>query len=405
MIKPGTIFCPYCCRTHTVPFYYRGDQDVGVELHYKNDKYYIVEKELVDPTEPKRGLRTPNPLRGIQLHSAAETAYTGLPAWVDVRLPGDAELVRMRRACPHCSRANDKNELGALPTLIVGMVGNRSSGKSALLNSTALPQHQAAVNEEGYPFLIDVFPYPHHQGRAGATPRMGRGMTKLVTIKHRKSDTPICHVLLLDVSGELIENRPLSVTGGQDSNASDPVSVIDYVSQDELTKILSGTDGYPGVDAVIFADPVPGSRRSTTELLDFNPAKVMTDCQTLCPNFGRVPMAYVLTHLDYYYVTKNFPTDSRGYPLMTKDTFLNSRYTPATLVDRIFTEDAIARHLPNFVPAGRSKQITKGFLVQSCSCKEEPKDGLVETYTNSKNIMDPLLWILNKLHVFPLTLD
>lgn len=400
VIEPGTIFCPYCCRTHKTPFYTRGDQAIGVELRYKKDTYDITEKEWVDPAKPEQGLRTPDTRKGLQLHSTEKTQYAGLPTWVDVLFPESAKPIRMRRTCPHCARENDKLNLGTLPTLIVGMVGTRASGKSAMLNSIALPQHQAAVNDEGYPYLIDISPLPNYQGRAAATPRMGRGMTKLVAIKHRKSNTPIAHVLLLDVSGELLENRPMT-----DSGTSDAVPKIDYVSVDELTNILAGTAGYPGVSAVIFADPITTGNTPDPDFLDFNPATIMSACLTLSPNFAQIPMAYVRTHLDRYYEEKKFPTDSEcGYPLMTANTFWNPGYDPVTLVDRIFTEDSIARRLPNFVPAARSKQITKGFLLQSCSCRQVGKDK-IETYTDSKNVMDPLLWILNKLRVFPLTLD
>lgn len=396
MLRPGVIFCPYCCRTHTTPFYTHGSRAVGVDLHYKNAVYGIVERRL--PTSDGSDSESSTEALGLRLEAVEETVHAGMPAWVDVVFPGESDPVKMRRTCPHCFRMNDRPNLGTLPTLIVGMVGVRSSGKSALLNSIAYPPHQAAVNSENYPFLLDIAPLPHYQGLAAATPKLGRGMTKLLTVIHRKTNTPVAHVMLLDVSGELFgDARPVGVKIADDD-----------VSMDELTKILSGTAGYPGVDAVLFADPVPGSKEIGKIDLKFVAADVMNQCLLLNPKFAQLPMAYVFTHLDHY-KRSNYPTfvkdhdNSRAVPLMTATTFRDGSYAPERLVDRIFTEDTIARCLPSFVPMARSKQITKGFLVQSCSCENKEGIGLVEDYTYSRNVMDPLLWILNKLQVFPLT--
>ena len=406
MLKPGTIFCPYCCRTHTVPFY-TGTTANGVELHYKGGKYDIVEKLPPDTNNPTLGLRAPDTVIGFQLDSFEETRYAGLPSWINVRIPGNAEPVRMRRTCPHCARQNDRANLGALPTLIVAMVGLRSSGKSALLNSMSYPNHVAAVNDEGYPYHISLSPIPQESGLAAATPRMGRGMTKLLTVSHRSNSTPICHVLLLDVSGEIygdVANRDSRKT----SRTPDNTLWDEVVNPNELSNILSGDSGYPGVDAVIFADPIPGSKPVTKDALKFGAANIMNDIVFLNEKLESLPMAYVFTHLDHYTV-KTFPTYQRpsgpSIPLVSDTLFRTGRYSPAQLIDRIYIGDTIARRMPGFVPAARPRQITKGFLIQSCSCGDIPGIGLVEHYTDSTNVMDPLLWVLNKLQVFPLKLN
>lgn len=406
MLKPGTIFCPYCCRTHTIPFY-TGTPANGVELHYKGDKYDIVEKLPPDTANPSLGLRAPENVMGFQLDSIEETRYAGLPSWVKVRIPDNAEPIRMRRTCPHCARQNDRANLGALPTLIVAMVGLRSSGKSALLNSISYPSHVAAVNDEGYPYHISLSPVPQESGLAAATPRMGRGMTKLLTISHRSNGVPVCHVLMLDVSGE-IYGDVANKESEKPTREPDNTLWDEVINPNELSNILSGDAGYPGVDAVIFADPIPGSKPVTKDALKFGAANIMNQCVFLNTNLELLPMAYVFTHLDHY-TSKTFPTYQQPsgppIPLASDMLFRNGRYSPAQLIDRIYIGDTIARRMPSFVPAARNKHITKGFLIQSCSCGDIPGIGRVENYTNSTNVMDPLLWILNKLHVFPLKLD
>ncbi len=407
MLKPGTIFCPYCCRTHTVPFY-TGTTANGVELHYKGDKYDIVEKLPPDPDDPRLGLRDPDTVVGFQLDSVEETLYAGLPSWVKVRMPNNAEPIRMRRTCPHCALQNDRANLGTLPTLIVAMVGLRSSGKSAFLNSIAYPGHVAAVNDEGYPYLLDLAPVPQKSGLSSATPRMGRGMTKLLTIRHRNnSSVPICHVLLLDVSGEIfgdVDNKD----SHKSTKAHGSTLWDEVVNPNELSNILSGDAGYPGVDAVIFTDPVPGSKPITKSTLEFGAADIMNQCVFFNANLDLLPLAFVFTHLDHY-TAKTFPmyqpSSGSPIPLVSEMIFRTGRYSPAQLIDRIYIGDTIARRMDSFVPGARNKQLTKGFLLQSCSCSDVPDIGLVENYTNSTNVMDPLLWVLNKLHVFPLKID
>ena len=402
MLKPGTIFCPYCCKTHTIPRYTSGSYPVGVDLHHKGQKYGIVER-LIPNNDPTNNDPPPALPIGIQLESVVESEFTGLPETIIVTYPGASNPVRMWRACPHCFRKYDLAAMGTLPTFIIGMVGVRSSGKSALLNSMAFRSHVRDVNVTNYPITLDIYPEPDKHGVAKATVKLGRGMTKLITLQNRSTLRPIAHVLLLDVSGELF---------GDAKNYDTTQHAMKYNPEDidELTNILSGTGGYHGVDAVIFADPVPGSKDNTSNALMFNATQIMNNCRLLNPNFANLPMAYVFTHLDHYNNNiKDFPSykkdpnGSRSYPLLSPQTFLNTSYAPDRLIDRIYTEDSIARSLPEFVPMGRNLALTKGFLVSSCHCETRPGFGDVEDYTYSRNVMDPLLWILNKLRLFPLT--
>ena len=404
MLKPDTIFCPYCCKTHTVPFYTDGIHPIGVYLHYRGSKYMVVEHPIPNPNNPDD---VPDYPVGIQLTENVDPHKTGLPEKFEVFFPDTPQPVMMWRTCPECFHRCDRTGLGTLPTFVIGMVGCRSSGKSAFLNSIAFPQHVADVNRAQHPYLLAIEPRPHIQGLSEATLKMGRGMTKLLTIRHRSNNHPVAHVVLLDVSGELFGDTKGSTDGKQ---AHPTQSVQDLA---HLSSILAGTAGYTGVDAVIFTDPIPGAPVSSdADPLRFNAATVMSNCSQMNMSFNDIPLAYVFTHLDYYFdKMQDFPryrrdgNDTRNYPLASAYTFAfqPDEHARAKLVDRIYIEDNIARSLPSFVPADRNKDITKGFLVSSCKCENVDGLGFVEDYTYSRNVMDPLLWILNKLRIFPLT--
>ena len=112
--------------------------------------------------------------------------------------------------------------------------------------------------------------------------------------------------------------------------------------------------------------------------------------------------------------SKQFPTvkdlsKNNKVPLFNEHTFCTpTSYQPDIMFPRMALEHTIASQL---IPYALHSEFidAQGFLVQSCVDKTvtqkdaagQETECLERNYDCSMNVMDPLLWILNQLHIFP----
>jgi hypothetical protein len=98
---------------------------------------------------------------------------------------------------------------------------------------------------------------------------------------------------------------------------------------------------------------------------------------------------------------------------MTEHTFSLTKktsYRREDMLNRIALENAIVRAYDSPI-LDTDSSLARGFLVRSCNTfsrevvndKGEKSMELIEDLRESMNVMDPLLWILNRLQIFPLS--
>ena len=122
----------------------------------------------------------------------------------------------------------------------------------------------------------------------------------------------------------------------------------------------------------------------------------------------RKPVAFVYTHTDRILKDKGTiprTTDMSGereVPVCTESTFRGkTSYEPSKLLPRLLQEDIIARKINTTVLCSIAKN-RQGFMIQTC-CRETPSDGPEwNNHRKNFNVMDPLLWILNAMKLFPI---
>ena len=88
--------------------------------------------------------------------------------------------------------------------------------------------------------------------------------------------------------------------------------------------------------------------------------------------------------------------------LLTEDTFAaqgRAMYQKRALLPRIALETALLKKFRPIVELATNQTRAAGFLIKATTPTEE-SDFL--NFADSINVMDPLLWILNELDIFPL---
>ncbi len=391
MIKAGEFFCPMCANVDTQAFYKVGSRPTGIRLtHKKHGGGFQVEG--IDLTDERV---IPNVVELVSKLDAKNDG-DGIPERITVRFHDDRRTVDATRYCRFCACAKDTHlaesintklfrNNGRHPLYVVAMVGDRNSGKTAWLDATSYPPNIDAVNEMNYPFKLNYLQPSGQYGKSEATPEWGRGSTKFLEIINKEDQKVVAQVLLLDVAGELFLSCP-----------------------DILRRLTEGYTAYTGPDAFIFTE----SAVSTSQVDVMEQSIKANDIYKNCKEngvFQGKPVAWVLTHFDHVIEKGNFPKklESSGQvqiPVCSRATFSpHTSYVRSALLDRLAIEHSIARAYRPHVLMDAPGSSNHGFLVQSCTTISHPKLGLTEDRSTSLHVMDPLLWVLNQLHIFPLT--
>ena len=384
MIDAGKFFCPMCANVNTEAFYKEGSHNMGIRLiHNKFGGGFDVEGiHMEDGTVDPDGVELVSQL-------TPQTDADGIPERITVKFRGEEKAVDATRHCQFCAQNATNTKLfrdnGRYPLYVVAMVGDRDAGKTAWLDATSYPLNSAAVNEKNYPFKLHYVTVSGRYGKSEATPEYGRGATKFLEIINKGDNRVVAHVLLLDVAGELFLTTP-----------------------EILERLTGGYMDYPGPDAFIFMESALSDSAKDTAIANALKAATIYDNCKAKGIFKNKPVAWVLTHLDSIIEHETYPKkrDSSGMidlSVMSRNTFTTStNYAPEILKDRLAIENYVAKSYLPTVLLDAPGSSNHGFLVQSCTTIDDPNLGLIEDRNQGINVMDPLLWVLHQLHIFPL---
>ena len=341
--------------------------------------------EPYHPATGKAGSETVS-LIGIMRHSA-----TGSIDNIKVKFKGTEDPLVMKRCCPKC-RQELFPSYGMHPIFVVAALGDLNAGKSAWLGSVAYPENISAVNKAEYPYRLEAITPTAPAEPDANTSERSLGKTSLLRIRNaRANHRVVADVLLMDVSGEYYRKSP-------EENSF-------------LWNILCEHGSYPGADGVVFLDPADRNQTEDTssEDLKFNPAMIFNECFSR-GIFSKKPLAYIRSRTDKLLASRQLPTvlDSAGstpVPLFDQNTFpLPTSYRQEETTGRMAVEHSITKYLSGHILSDNGQMTVQGFMVQSCqdshtSDSEEP----IRLYQHNMNVMDPLVWILNRLQIFPLS--
>ena len=225
------------------------------------------------------------------------------------------------------------------------------------------------------------------------------GNTNYFTIIDKKTNEAAAMLYLLDYAGELYQ--------GQNINPQTP-----------LGRIFLGdpSDGYPGLDAVIFVEP------AVSDPLNRNGSgsnEVVGVIEKYREYLRKIPIARVCTFADKLIESEN-KRSAQEVPIITEKTFprtvysdeskklLARHYTSEAIIRRIQFQDYIANwKIKNGIVGRKLSQLFGGsedyysFLVQSCTWVSEGETN-TNDYRTQFNVADPLIWLLYRLRLFPL---
>ena len=385
MLKAGTCICPRCGKIFRMAYYYNAPAAIGARLSYsrQNQSY------RVDPYFPGDPERTANPGFTLQLNARISRKEQGVPYSITVTRQIDGknekEELTMLHSCPECRHYNTvlPRHYGIYPLYVIALAGLTSAGKSAWLTAIANPNNLARLNEAGYSMHLEPAGYSGSSIKAEPTVPGSIGRTTYLVISDREGNG-VAGVLLRDFSGELFAPaRESSEWGSYDWQS---------YSSDWATFAAQGSE-YAGPDLFFIVDSaVKSDKHTDQETSAYNTLRNNADLS------GR-PVGLILTHADKLMEEKPpHPEDPSGtVPLIDSKTFaVNAGYRMRQLVPRMALQDYIVTRYHNLAKLLSGSGLYRAFLVKSC----ENRDG-VQYFNNPINVLDPLIWALNTLGIFP----
>ena len=154
-------------------------------------------------------------------------------------------------------------------------------------------------------------------------------------------------------------------------------------------------DTYSGADAILCFEraTIPGES-------DLGANKAVATCAQM-GLLNDIPVACIKTFPDK--LLERAPkasglSDADQVPLLTRETFREQSCDPKYYIPRMFLQNSIVRTIGSHVFNGQNRKASMGFLVQSCQDTLAGSDD----FTRSMNVLDPLIWVLNVLEIFPM---
>lgn len=405
MLDVGTSFCRKCGCVSRGFYYHNSSTHLKVVLKRNAMNKFFV-KPIVEKNSPT--------FEKVYLNQNIDKNNTMFYSTINVAVgAGNSEQsYPYNRVCPGCGEYLANPDIGLVPTYVIAVIGSPGAGKSSWINSIAhdknLSKINAMVSEHGgYVIETEGLQYPCLSKKTD----IGEdGCSRLVYITEQKTAKKVAAVLFMDFSGELFQRKHKE-------------TFVSGVS----SSVFSKSDGYNGVDAVVFLDSADQTEADAIE----------TKNQLLNTNLLQtLPVAYILNKIDYcfktYPETELYNQDRRA-PLFTPKTF------SATALSSVSRKDLNRRTKLQTYLAGkmrttaeeifRSNRHAKGFLVKTGESRKattteisdyKKKNGneqessltayaanaheiwSVIDYSDSINAVDPLLWLLNKIDIFPI---
>lgn len=373
MVRAGKCVCHVCGKLSGVAYYNSGQSQTGALLKRSlTGRYHVV------PYNPHGEVPA-----GLEMELAEQPGENTVFKYVTVKttvngVPSGEEI--FYRSCPKC-RVNTKmlDGHGLLPTYVVAMVGKKGSGKSSWVQAVFNYENIKRVNAADFPYSIDAYEYTKLDGEAKPTNENSVGDTKLLKITEKKRNRDVALVMFRDVAGELFEEER---RGSFDESG--------------FSRVLLGDKDYPGADAIVFIDNIDKSADDTLEL--FNMTRKVKGMRNKIT-------AYILNRLDAVqgrYITTEGMTDGDRVPLLDRNTFASysrgDAFDKEVFFKRVSLQNMIAKKMRSYV-SGFDGAKCNGFLVKTCT---PSPDGVTSDFRSPINVMDPLIWLLSQIGVFPL---
>ena len=394
MIKPGIGLCNGCGKTFE-GFYYVSGQNT-------TDKAQLVWSDEYDDFRL-------TPLEGQTVFALNQKILMDQenfpPEEITVRINTDENLTTLKRCCRHCGKVLDSNLIGLVPGYVIGVMGATRAGKTSWLGALATAALSPLVHQK-YPYTLIPDRFTAPLDGIGATlvgiQDAKNNNTNYFKVIHRKTGEVAALVYLFDYGGELYKDKS-------------------YENDNEVRRLLSPKNNrdYPGIDALVVIEPAVYNHKIKQESSELVP--VIDKIKGI--NNEKLPIAHVMTHGDLLLERESAKTGGDSHPpLLTAKTFPATAYTNQSIraLGRHFTPEAIADrfHLQNYIACkamedhvlGRHLQgfhdsQTRHFLVRSCQPVKNEKGDEDNDYTKQFNVVDPLVWLLHKLNLFPLVLE
>lgn len=387
MIEAGTCFCYKCGNVFRDAYYKSGMKSVGAKLKHGTLRRNAWE---IEPFNPNGGEIT---LANTPFLVGVNGGEDGIPDAIMCRFGEEKKPLEMRRCCPMCEEDTVLPvDCGKYPTFVIAMVGRRTVGKSVWLTSISISRNLEKVNQiNEYPYRLDFIRRENVYDAPVATNIGNAGKTNYLRVIEKASGRIVASVIMLDAAGELYEtiSRP----------------------DNPLRKFLLGNGTYTGVDALIFTET---AMAQIGEVLTREDLELRAKAYNVYAEMERAnalqgkPIAYICTHADQMIKQKRRIPKIRDIsgeyelPLYSEATFkADTSYEPSELLSRIVQEDIIVRALQPDVLVGAGPN-RRGFMLQSCLNRKLDDGTTFNDMTKNFNLMDPLLWILNALRLFPI---
>ncbi len=421
MLKAGYVLC-HKCATATDQAVYSDGENLWLQLKRTATGRFFVERYI-----PEKFAKDPNysiddgyfrfelsekdsaSSMGIK-HSIEVACYQKIPT----TLPDGKEEFqvidkKLTLACPFCKDNKVTfllEGLGNLPTYVIAVVGARTVGKSSWINSIACPENiiklrnpiPVADGNISYSFVAKEYSEANGQ-KLASTPIGDMGVTNILTIvKKTKATTrdqstgqAIANILLVDFAGEIFAKGN------------------EVAFNKTAAHIFSGGAGYNGVDAVLFVTDPKDVRRTERDGKEYSVSETFNRVHKELGLLNNIPFAFILNKVDLLFekeedrklVTIDTLDQIPELPLVSANTFSpqnNAMYQAENLLPRVALETYLLR---KFLPTLDAVSITTrcaGFLVKTAEFDSEGKPD----YSQSINVFDPLLWILNELDIYPI---
>lgn len=367
MLKAGSYICPYCGHISDKAYYGSGDRVERVILKHTGGLFpsYSIEVKGAEAGTPAITLPV-NPNRSSH----------GMPSLLTVNRGQDK--ITMHRCCPSCDKKIPFPDYGHVPIFVIALVGDQGTGKSVWSRAISDLCHLNALAAADHPYKLRFRTPSTSANLPGATPDDALGNTNYFEIvpNHpgRKDEKlkPVAGILLVDTAGESHRNG--------------------YVNGRLGDLLLAQNDYTP--DAVLCFERAISD--SNQQQMIQNQNSVIRTFNDL--NLNELPLACIKTFPDRLLESGPTALGLNGQdkvPLFTAETFADQSYTTDAFVTRVMLENAIARTVGSQFFS--QSNTTMGFLVQSC--KDLPNDN---DYSQHMNVLDPLLWLLYQLDLFPL---
>lgn len=405
MLKAGYALCPRCGRATDDGYYYDSETSTWVQL--KRSFWGTPYVELYTP--PGVSGNAPRTVHSVKFLSATEEERFATPREILVectKTNGDRLELKFMRSCPHCidQAAPQKMMLGwrDLPTYVIAVIGSKSVGKSCWIYSLFCAENQNKVRHgtDSYFLCSDEVYEGDKTSRLPPTAVDSLGETNLLYIAHwgkpdeqgNASVVPVAQILLRDFAGETFHK------GNEE------------LYEKSARHFFSCGVGYDGVDAVVFVTD-PDEDQSDVGSLSITYNRVNRDFNRGKGLLGNKPVAFVLNKVDRYFDNPEMEhidgnTALPQVPLLTARTFAKQgeyMYDKSNIVPRVALETALMKRLHPLVKTASAGRRCAGFLIKATQPSEPDEDGKQYLdFSGGINVMDPLLWSLNQLDIFPI---